>query len=241
MKKDQIYARPQNTIEEFRFDEQVTAVFTDMIQRSVPGYDMMLAMIGIITRRFVKPDSRCYDLGCSLGASTLAICHNLPDEDCRIIAVDNAPAMIDECRKNIMRGDASAPVELRCENVLDTEIKDASLVVMNLTLQFISPERRQGLLTKIYRGLNPGGALVLSEKIIAEDESDAELLIELYHDFKRLKGYSDLEIAQKRDALEKVLLPESISIHRERLQKTGFKRVIPWFQCFNFISLLAVK
>ena len=239
--KDQIYAEAQREIAKFSFDEHVADVFADMISRSVPGYGMMLEMIGIIARRFARVDSHCYDLGCSIGASTLAIRHNLPDLNCCIVAVDNSEAMVRHCRENIAKDRAGNRVDVICEDVMQTKISNASLVVMNLTLQFIELEQREELLKTIFTGLNPGGVLVLSEKIMVEDKSENTLLIDLYHDFKGVQGYSDLEIAQKRDAIEDVLVPETFLKHKKRLEESGFKRVIPWFQCFNFISLIALK
>ncbi|MCF7980534.1 MAG: carboxy-S-adenosyl-L-methionine synthase CmoA [Pseudomonadales bacterium] len=241
MKKDQIYASPRKQIDAFQFDDAVAEVFSDMIVRSVPGYRMMLEMIGVIAREFSHPNTTYYDLGCSLGAATLSIRHNLAGESCRIIAVDNALAMVDRCREIIKNDSALTPVEVRCEDILSTQINNASLVVMNFTLMFIPPEQRLTLLRNIYQGLNPGGVLVLSEKMKEPDELDQELLTELYHRFKRLRGYSELEVAQKRSALEKVLIPEPIEHHRERLKQAGFGQITSWYKCFGFTSLIATK
>ena len=212
-----------------------------MIERSVPGYGMMLEMIGIISREFVRPATRCYDLGCSLGASTLAIATNLPCDDVKVIGVDNSAAMVDRCREAITAARLEHPIDIRCEDVCATSIDNASLVAMNFTLQFIAPANREALLKKIHDGLNPGGVFILSEKITDPDSATDELLIKLHHDFKGERGYSQLEIAQKRDALEDVLLPDSLATHQQRLKATGFSCVTPWFQCFNFTSILAIK
>lgn len=242
MKKDSIYKDSNAGPEEFRFDEQVAKVFDDMIQRSVPGYEMMLEMIGLITRRYARPDSNCYDLGCSLGASTRAIIRNLPDNSCTVIAVDSSRAMLDRCYKSMEPDrEAGGKLKLRCEDISDTEFENASIVVMNLTLQFIRPGKRLDLLKRIHEGLEPEGVFVLSEKIIHEDEAENGLLMKLHHDYKRYRGYSNLEIARKRDAIENVLIPETIAAHITRLKDAGFTGITQWFQCFNFISLLAMK
>ncbi len=238
--KDQIYSNPQET-DRFTFDARVASVFSDMIERSVPGYGMMLEMIGVISREFVRPATRCYDLGCSLGASTLAIATNLPCDDVEVIGIDNSAAMVDRCRETISAAAPQCPIDIRCEDVCATSIDNASLVAMNFTLQFIPPEKRAALLKKIYDGLNPGGVFILSEKITAPNPAKDELLIKLYHDFKAERGYSQLEIAQKRDALEDVLIPDSLATHQQRLKSAGFSCVTPWFQCFNFTSILAIK
>lgn len=241
MSRDQIYATPHAQIAAFRFDEKVAAVFPDMIARSVPGYAMMLEMIGVITREFAQPNTQLYDLGCSLGAATLSMRHALTQPACNIIAVDNAQAMIDRCRVLVDQDSATTPVILRCEDISQTEIENASLVVMNFTLMFIPVAKRLALLRKIYAGLKPGGVLVLSDKMKEHTTEDQDMLTELYHCFKGIRGYSALEIAQKRSALEKVLIPESMDRHKRRLRQAGFKQVTLWFKCFGFTSLIAQK
>ena len=90
-------------------------------------------------------------------------------------------------------------------------------------------------------GLNPGGALVLSEKFSFEDANVGELLFNMHHDFKRANGYSELEISQKRSMLENVMLTDSVETHKARLHQAGFEHSELWFQCFNFGSLVALK
>lgn len=241
MSHDRIYSKPLDHLPAFQFDEHVAQVFSDMIKRSVPGYTLSLEMLGIIAEEYVTPGSRCYDLGCSLGASTLSIRHKLADNSCQIIGVDNSEAMISKCAQVLEADTASVPVELRCEDVQQTEISNASLVVMNFILMFVSLEERLALLQKIHKGLNPGGVLVLSEKIALEDAHEQELLTRLHHDFKHQQGYSRLEIAQKRAALENVLIPETLAQHKERLNQAGFSCTTLWLQCYNFVSLIAEK
>jgi tRNA (cmo5U34)-methyltransferase len=239
--KDTLFSNPRSPLASFKFDDDVASVFTDMINRSVPGYAMMLEMIGVITGEYAKPNTRCYDLGCSLGASTLSIRHSLPDAGCTLIAVDNAEAMVTRCRAAIAKDTHPAPVQVLCDDILNIPIENASLVVLNFTLQFIPPELRKALLSRIYEGLNPGGVLVLSEKCLLAKPQEQETLTRLYHDFKRKQGYSDLEIAQKRSALENVLIPDTREAHHIRLTDAGFEQVTHWFQCFTFMSLLAKK
>jgi tRNA (cmo5U34)-methyltransferase len=227
--------------EHFVFDEKVAAVFPDMINRSVPGYATIIAMIGTLSAEYAQPASICYDLGCSLGAASLSMRHNIRAENCAIVAVDNSAAMVEGCRQAIERDSALLPVAVRFEDILDTPVNNASMVVMNFTLQFVKPEARDELLTRIYEGLLPGGMLILSEKILFEDSALNDLFIEMYHRFKEQQGYSKLEISRKRAALEKVLIPETIAAHESRLKKAGFETFDVWFQCFNFASIVAVK
>jgi tRNA (cmo5U34)-methyltransferase len=239
--RDAIYASPLDAIAAFAFDERVARVFPDMIQRSVPGYSTIIAMTGVLAERYAQPNSRCYDLGCSLGASTLAMRARLGDRDCRIVAVDNAAAMLERCRAAITADAGTTPVELVQADICSMPIEDASVVVLNFTLQFVPTAAREILLERIGTGMRPGGVLVLSEKIRFDDPHLQALNTDLHHAFKRANGYSELEVAQKRSALENVLTPETIATHQQRLRRAGFSSVDVWFQCFNFASLVAIR
>lgn len=236
--RDQLYAMPQAHVHDFVFDERVAAVFPDMIRRSVPGYATIIGMIGVLAARHAKPGSNLYDLGCSLGAATAAMGRAIGDRSCTLMAIDNAPAMIEKARDQLASQPMPLP-QLICADIRDVSVRDASVVVLNFTLQFLPLADRLPLLREIRQGMMPEGVLVLSEKIAGATVQEDELLRELHHEFKRANGYSDLEISRKRSALEKVLLPETISVHRQRLQQAGFAHVDLWFQCFNFVSFVA--
>lgn len=240
-KQDNIYANPLGEVAGFQFDQSVVEVFPDMIQRSVPGYTTIVAMIGTLAERYAQAGSRCYDLGSSLCAATLAMRHRIPAADCEIFAVDNSPAMVERARTVLDADSGQIPVQLVCANLQDVAIENASVVVLNFTLQFIPVAERREILQRIHDGLRPGGVLILSEKVAFEDTDHQELMIDLHHAFKRANGYSELEIAQKRTALENVLIPETLDTHRERMKSVGFTSVDVWFQCFNFASLIAIK
>ena len=239
--RDTIYADPLRDAGLFTFDENVARVFPDMIKRSVPGYTTIVAMTGLIAQRYASPGSRLYDLGCSLGASTLAMRQNLRSEDCRIVGVDNSAAMLERCRSIVDTDTHDTPVDLICTNLEDVAIENASVVVLNFTLQFSPLGIRDEVIGRIYAGLRPGGIMVLSEKLTFEDPHLDQLNIDLHHEFKRANGYSELEIAQKRAAIENVLLPETLATHKQRIAEAGFSSCDVWFQCFNFASLVALK
>lgn len=242
MTRDTLYQLPRQCVGDFSFDQSVVDVFPDMISRSVPGYASVLSMIEQLTVRFARPGTRLYDLGCSLGAATQLIRAQAP-EDCVLIAIDNSPAMIERLTA-ILDGNSAGggcSVQVQLEDVRNSNIELASFVVLNWTLQFIPLSERFSLLQKISNGMLAGGALLMSEKISFDDPRQQSLLTDLHHDFKRAHEYSDLEIAQKRAALEYRLIPETLATHCQRLTEAGFQQVIPWFQCFNFASILALK
>jgi tRNA (cmo5U34)-methyltransferase len=234
--RDEVFSKPLSDIKAFEFDENVTQVFRDMISRSVPGYELLLRLIGLYASVFVTDKSAVYDLGCSLGEASLIVANQTNTINCAIIAVDNSESMIKKCLDH-----PSQKIDWICSDIQQVDIKNASMVILNLTLQFIDPDERDALILKIYEGMQPGGILVLSEKILLNDIAENDCMIELYQAFKKTQGYSDLEISQKRTALENVLIPDHQSTLHQRLSQTGFGQIYQCFRCFNFVSYLAIK
>ncbi|MFQ5344736.1 MAG: carboxy-S-adenosyl-L-methionine synthase CmoA [Mariprofundus sp.] len=236
MGRDSIYTTEIHS-NGFTFDDKVASVFADMIKRSVPGYGQTLQMVELLAHEYAQPATRLYDLGCSLGAACMALSRGADGKGCTVIGVDNSPAMITRCRE-ILKGEA---VDILCQDILDTGIANASVIVLNFVLQFVEKKDRADLLANIFNGLNPGGVLILSEKIAFDDAGENRQQTELHEAFKRAQGYSDMEISRKRTALEHVLIPETLHAHHKRLKQAGFSASHTWFQCFNFASMIAVK
>ena len=245
MNEDTIYIDEKLGDEPFRFDDSVARVFPDMLKRSIPGYAASLEAIGSLAARYVQAGTNCYDLGCSLGAATIAMRQGIQAPDCRIVAIDNSEAMVARCRAAVTAdaGDAASatPVETRLGDIRDTSITNASMVVMNYTMQFLRLGDRGAIIARIHAGLIPGGLLLLSEKVVDDDPQMEELLVDLHHEHKRRNDYSQLEISRKRAALENVLVPETVAVHRQRLANAGFAHSAVWLRYFNFVSIVAIK
>ncbi len=254
--RDQLFDTPQTT-QDFAFDEPVVGVFADMIRRSVPGYQLVIEMSAMLAARHVPSGGLCFDLGSSLGATSLALQRAIRNADVRIVGIDAAPAMIARARANLaaesaesaQRGGAAAPtIEFRCADLLEVDCTGAHAVLMNFTLQFVAPARRLALLTRLRTQLAPGGVLLYAEKLAAGAgtgsgastdvavlpwDEDAPL------DFKRANGYSELAIAQKRTALEHVMQPDTLAQHQARLHAAGFGWQHCWFRCLNWAAFAA--
>ena len=226
-------------IADFRFDKEVVEVFDDMVRRSVPGYDSMIQMIGLIARMYGQDNTNYYDLGSSTGAISLAIALNNKHQKNTFFAIDNSEEMVSKCKQNLESKIDN--LQATCADINQIHIENASIVVLNLTLQFIDVKDRSNLIKKIYEGLNPGGVLIISEKIHFEDKETQDKITNLHIDFKKENGYSELEIANKRQAIENVLITDTKAIHIERLKDSGFKDTSCFFQCLNFVSFLSVK
>ena len=238
--RDTIYSKTLGDPGLFTFNEDVVGVFPDMINRSVPGYATVISMTGLMAARHARADTCIYDLGCSWGASLLSVAREPACDRCELIGIDNSAAMLEQAGSHLAQFPEARRIELRHADVLDSALENASVVIMNYTLQFIPVQQREALLRRMREAMMPGDVLILSEKLTLPDPRLNEYLVDLHHDFKRQQGYSDLEIAQKRQALEDVLVPETRQAHVERLQKVGFSRCDVWFQCLNFGSLIAI-
>ena len=229
----------QSDIADFRFDQDVDKVFDDMVRRSVPGYDSMIQMIGLIARMYGQDNTNYYDLGSSTGAITLSIALNNKSKNNQFFAIDNSKEMVEQCEKNLHNKVDN--LQAICDDINKVKINSASIVVLNLTLQFIDVNLRSNLIKKIYDGLEPGGILIISEKIHFDDAVTQNQITKLHMDFKKENGYSELEIANKRQAIENVLITETKEQHLNRLRDCGFVETSCFFQCLNFVSFLSVK
>ena len=238
--RDRIFADATAAVGSFKFDDRVAGVFEDMISRSVPGYQQILEMLPTLTRRFRLENHRYYDLGCSLGAGMLAMEQGLENTPASIIGVDNSAAMLNRARKNLQSA-SDRQFDYVEQDLRQTDIRQAAMVLMNFTLQFVPMDARDDVIRNIYHGLVPGGALVLSEKIKFDDAKTNQALIDVHHQYKADQGYSDLEISQKRDAIENVLIPETLEAHTCRLRNAGFSVITPWVQNLQFLSILAIR
>lgn len=241
-KTDTIYQQPLQQLTDFTFNKQVVSVFEDMINRSVPGYATIVHTIGAFAKHYVQDDSNCYDLGCSLGACTLSMRQQTGKRNnVTIYGIDSSSDMIRRAREFIAQDKNTTPVELITADINKHSIENASLVTLNFTLQFLDPDERDALIDRIYVGLKPGGCLVLSEKLRFTDPKEQAAITALHHDFKSEQGYSDLEISQKREALENVMRLDTCEVHLHRLRAAGFSTTTQWYQNTAFTSFLAIK
>lgn len=240
MAKDTIFQN-RHSVNDFQFSAKVAEVFDDMLNRSVPCYRQLIGMTGQILTEFLDDGDQIYDLGCSTGTTMLELCRSLSNLDLHFVGVDNSPAMITKASLKAEVYSKKDRLQFIEKNILKTELDTAGAVLLNYTLQFIRPLERQTLLEKVYRALRPGGVLIVSEKVLSSDPLLNRTYIHLYLEFKRSQGYSEIEIANKREALENVLVPFSNEENMHLLKNAGFATVESFFQWFNFISYIAIK
>ena len=239
--KDRIYVTKQDKVDDFVFDEQVADVFEDMIQRSVPGYAAVNQLLSTVADQYVTANSNVFDLGCSLGEASIRIANTIQKDNVEIYAIDNSQAMIARLQEKLRKLNFTTRIKPVCSDILKTDINNASFIVLNYTLQFIERFERNDFIKNIYAGLNKNSALLLSEKIAYEDAEEDVLMQQLHENYKRDHGYTELEISQKRESLENVLVRDTHNQHINRLKSAGFTTVSLLAKYLNFVTYLAVK
>lgn len=241
MNRDTLYQNQPFAPGSFRFDEPVVSVFSDMIRRSVPGYEDTLRLTGRLAARFAEEGCAIVDLGCSLGDSLLACAQALGRRPIPLLGIDNSAPMIAQAKARFAELALPLTPRFLCQDLRTAPLPRAALLVCNWTLQFLPPGDRTPVLERLFAALRPGGALLLSEKLCFEDPAEDALLSALHHEFKAAQGYSPSEIEGKRQALETVLVRETQAAHEARLRAVGFTHITLVQQNLNFASLLAVK
>ena len=241
LQKDTIYTLPQDRILPFEFTDQVAMVFDDMIGRSVPLYRETVKRQAQLTARFYQPGTRIYDLGCSNGNLGLSLCSLMLDAPFEMVCVDSSKPMLERFAERLTPLPGSEHLRLVQDDIRTVPMHNASVVVVNLTLQFITVSERDALIQRIHHALVPGGVLLLTEKVIHEDPVLDEMEVGFYYRLKEENGYSRMEISQKREALENILVPESVTCHQKRLHAAGFVTQDLWLKWFNFASFIARK
>lgn len=241
MTQDKLFSQKQDSIDDFDFGKETAAVFDDMLVRSVPFYSEMQRMIAEVAADYAVEDTHLYDLGCSTCTSFLQLDPVLPGR-VRFMGVDFSLEMLDRGREKLAQHGFTRDYELVCADLNEeVAITNASVVIMNLTLQFIRPVRRHHVMSNIARGVNKGGCLLVVEKVLSKDSKLNRLFIKYYYDFKKRNGYSELEIAQKREALENVLIPYRLEENFELFLNSGFSHCEVFFKWYNFCGMVAVK
>ena len=240
MARDNIF-ETKATAEKFEFNARVADVFDDMLDRSVPFYKDVIEMTGDILGRSLQTGDTVYDLGCSTGTTLLHLARMLGSQDLMFIGLDNSKAMLDKAFRKAEMFSMADRIVFREQEITRADFSGAGGVILNYTLQFISPPLRLDFLKNIHNGLRPGGVLILSEKVVSQDKGLNEQFLDSYHQYKKKRGYSELEIANKREALENVLIPLSIRENMNMLMQAGFSRAETFFQWFNFASIIACK
>lgn len=227
--------------EKFEFNERVAEVFDDMLDRSVPFYKQVMEMIAEILGQSLQTGDTVYDLGCSTGSTLITLAKKLESKNLKFIGIDNSKAMLDKALRKAEMFSMAARIHFSEKDIIQAEITGAGGIILNYTLQFIKPAIRLEFLKNMYNGMQNNGVLILSEKIVSKDKQLDQQFLDSYHRYKMRRGYSELEIANKREALENVLVPLTIQENIDLLIEAGFTRVETFFQWFNFVSFVAYK
>ena len=240
MASDRLY-KTRKITEDFTFNEHVAEVFDDMLDRSIPFYQTVIELTASMIRQLASPGSKVVDLGCSTGTTLLALSRLLGDMDLHFTGFDNAPAMIEKAKRKASMYGKNSVLDFHTKDITRADLHHADIIICNYTMQFIRPLQRPTFVARLYEQLPPGGILLISEKVVSANSRLNRNFIDIYYDFKRKQGYSELEISAKREALENVLIPCTVQENIDLLKRAGFNEVETFFQWVNFVSLVALK
>jgi tRNA (cmo5U34)-methyltransferase len=241
MTEDKVFNEEIKKPSDFKFSSKVASVFDDMVNRSVPFYGEIQRMIAELSAGQALPGTNVYDLGCATGTTLIGM-NTTVAEEIHFIGVDDSEQMLDKCRNKLQENGFKRTFELiKADLNQGIVIHNASVVVSCLTLQFIRPVYREKFIWSVYDGLISGGVFILVEKILAEEDCINRDFIKYYYDMKRRNHYSEMEISQKREALENVLIPYKLSENILLLRECGFAHTEIFFKWYNFAGLIAFK
>ena len=241
MTQDKLFSKKRKVIQDFNFGHATALVFDDMLQRSVPYYAEVQRMMGEIAADYAQPGTSVVDLGCSTGTTLITMDHFIHPE-VKFVGVDYSPEMLKKAKEKLAKAGVTRELEfVRQDLNQGVQFENASVAILNLTLQFVRPLYRHKLISQVAQGLNKDGCLLLVEKVLSDDSTINRFFIKYYYDFKKRNGYSKMEISQKREALENVLIPYKVEEDVELLKKNGFSSVDIFFKWYNFCGFLAQK
>ncbi len=239
--RDELFREENRKAKDFDFNEDTAKVFDNMLDRSIPFYTEIQRMIGEMAADFAVPGTNLYDLGCST-CNTFIQIDPVIAKGVNLIGTDASEAMLAKAKEKLASFTITHPCELIYSDLNNgVSIENASVVIMNLVLQFVRPLRRTRVVEEITSGINKDGCLILVEKLLSPDSTINRLFIKYYYQMKKRNGYSEMEIAQKREALENVLIPYQYSENRDLLVECGFRHCESFFRWYNFCGMIAIK
>ena len=239
--KDELYKNQRKNIEKFKFSEEVSKVFDDMIRRSVPGYMENIFMCADIIYEIYTGKGILYDLGCSTGALPLALIEKFRESPFDYTGIDNSKAMVERAQNSVKHQVKHHNINFTTGDIREVDFPHAAIFIASYTLQFVPPGEREELVKKIYEHLPSGGAFIMSEKVLEKEKQPTELFMKMHHLLKKDQGYSDIEISQKREAIEEILIPFTVENNLKMLQETGFSSASIFLKKYNFASFIAIK
>ena len=219
------------------FDKDVTDCFEDMLERSIPQYDVMREAVTELGRSFITSNSNVTDIGCSKGTAIDPFIKEFKHNTFTLI--DASGPMAEYCNNEY---EDDIRVDVIHGKILETKLpENNSLALSILTIQFTPIENRQEIFSALYDSMASGGALILVEKILGANHNLNKNMNQVYINHKKKGGYTEEQIERKRKSLEGVLVPVTAQWNEDLLKSTGFNKVDCFWRWMNFAGWVAVK
>lgn len=221
----------------WKFDKDVTAVFDNMLQRSIPQYEVMRELCFRIGKNFVVPKTYIADIGCSNGTAISPFIDEFGDNN-NYTMLDVSDSMLTEAKRRFPQ---------QKDNILKYDITQGlpehnySVILSILTIQFTPIEYRHKIIKSCYDLLCANGAFVFVEKVLGNTSKIDDVFVNEYYSIKRDHQYTQEQIQAKRKSLEGVLVPITSSWNIDLLKSAGFKQIDCFWRCLNFAGFIALK
>lgn len=233
--------RVTDGMDKWVFNEGVTSVFDDMLERSIPSYARMRELVTYVGADYVLSngfeDLPVLDLGCSTGEQIDRFLSVLPND---IVGCDVSESMLQHSREKYQENEKVKILNVDISKQ-PLPVKDCCLITSILTIQFTPIEYRQNIIRHIYENLTEHGIFIFVEKIIGENYDFTSTYEKLHHTHKEKNGYSLQEIRDKKLKLEGVLMPVTNTFNIELMKQAGFSKIDIFWKDLNFIGYVAVK
>lgn len=225
--------------QKWEFDEEVTNVFDDMLERSIPDYSNMRNLVHKLTLKYAKKGTIIMDLGCSTGEAIRKSVEKLKDNF--FVGLEVSAPMRRKAQESFKKFNNVEIINQDLREGLPSYDKKISVILSVLTIQFTPIEYRLNIIKNIYQSLSKGGVFIFVEKVLGETAEIDNTFVELYYDLKGENGYTQEKIQKKRKSLEGVLVPVTSSWNIELLKKAGFEDIDCFWRDLNFAGYIAVK
>lgn len=231
-----------SSTEKWEFNQEVTDIFDEMLEKSIPQYSVMRKACFDVACKYIKHNTDFLDLGSSRGVAIDPFINKF-GAYLRWFLIEKSPTMLEVLRLKFKGWESTGVMQIRDLSIGRDDLPpvQASVIQSILTIQFTPIEYRQKIIQEIYDRLIDGGAFIFVEKVLGSNSEINELMVDLYLSMKSEHGYSQDEIDRKRFALEGVLVPVTANWNEDLLRQAGFKKVDCFWRWMNFVGWVAIK
>lgn len=234
-----------NVIQEGKwvFDEEVANCFEDMLQRSIPQYDVMRKTTFELASPFLENKKwfSLLDIGCSDGLGLVDYVKRFGAHG-KFLGIDCSDAMLKKAEERFSGFCNAGVCDFRNIDLRESfPVGQYDIIQSILSIMFIPIQYRQSIIQSVYDNLKPDGCFLFVEKVLGNSAKIDSLLVDKYYDIKRQNGYTEEQIMRKQLSLEGVQVPVTSNWNVDLLKQAGFRYIDVYWRYLNFVGYIAIK